>query len=246
MGRAHGPSAGYRNSHRGHGGGPSHIWERISLISGSSSDLTVVVEDERLIAVAKPAGQAMAAGGGVEAADTLQAAVAGHIGSKAFIVHRLDRETSGLVVFAKTADAHRDLSRQFEERQVTKRYLAVLSGHVEGRSGEISEPLREFGSGRVGVDPKGREAITRWELRERLRDADLLEVSPLTGRRHQIRVHCYAIGHPILGDTRYGEPRPVGGAARLMLHAEELILADGRLLSAEPPPDFVEVLERCR
>jgi tRNA pseudouridine32 synthase / 23S rRNA pseudouridine746 synthase len=208
--------------------------------------LQVVYEDERLVAVAKPAGQAMAAGGGVEAADTLQAAVAEHIGSKAFIVHRLDRETSGVVVFAKTADAHRALSRQFEQRQVTKRYLAVVAGHVEGRSGEVTQPLREFGSGRVGVDPKGREATTRWELREPLRDADLLAIEPLTGRRHQIRVHCYAIGHPILGDTRYGDPRPVGGASRLMLHAAELVLADGLRVAADPPYDFVAVLEAQR
>lgn len=208
--------------------------------------LQVLFEDERLIAVAKPAGQAVAPGGGVDAADTLQADVAAHIGSKAFLVHRLDRETSGVIVFAKTGEAHRELSRQFEERQVTKRYLALVDGHVEGRSGEIGEPLREFGSGRVGVDPKGREAVTRWSLRERLADADLLEVQPITGRRHQIRVHCYAIGHPILGDTRYGDARPVGGAPRLMLHATELDLADGLRLAAEPPPDFVEVLATSR
>jgi RluA family pseudouridine synthase len=209
-------------------------------------ELTVVYEDERLIAVAKPAGQAMAAGGGVEAADTLQAAVAAHIGSKAYIVHRLDRETSGVVVFAKTADAHRELSRQFEARQVTKRYLALVEGPMEGRNGELTQPLREFGSGRVGVDATGREAITRWELRERLPAAALLDVEPTTGRRHQIRVHLYAAGHPVLGDTRYGEVRPVGGAPRLMLQALELLLAAGRRVGAEPPPDFRAALEAYR
>jgi tRNA pseudouridine32 synthase/23S rRNA pseudouridine746 synthase len=231
---------------RGHRGGPSRFWEQVALSSEPFGGLRVVFEDERLIAVAKPAGQAMAAGGGVDPGDTLQAAVAGHIGSKALIVHRLDRETSGLVVFARTAEAHRELSRAFEDRHVTKRYLAVVAGHVEGRSGEMTQPLREFGSGRIGVDPGGREAITRWQLRERLPDADLLEILPLTGRRHQIRVHCYAMGHPILGDTRYGYPRPVGGAPRLMLHAAELVLADGRRLAAEAPPDFVSVLDERR
>jgi len=216
------------------------------LRAPSFPGLLVVYEDERLIAVAKPAGQAMAAGGGVHVADTLQAAVAGHIGSKAFIVHRLDRETSGIVVFAKTAEVHRELSRQFEERQVSKRYLALVLGHVADPNGEVNEPLREFGSGRVGVDPNGRDAVTRWELRERLADADLLEVWPLTGRRHQIRVHCYAIGHPILGDTRYGEPRPVGGAARLMLHAAELALSDGLRLAAEPPAEFARIVAEQR
>jgi len=216
------------------------------LRAPSFPGLLVVYEDERLIAVAKPAGQAMAAGGGVHVADTLQAAVAGHIGSKAFIVHRLDRETSGIVVFAKTAEVHRELSRQFEERQVSKPYLALVLGHVADPNGEVNEPLREFGSGRVGVDPNGRDAVTRWELRERLADADLLEVWPLTGRRHQIRVHCYAIGHPILGDTRYGEPRPVGGAARLMLHAAELALSDGLRLAAEPPAEFARIVAEQR
>jgi len=210
------------------------------------SELRVLYEDERLVAVAKPAGQAMAPGGGVDLAETLQADVAAHIGSKAFMVHRLDRETSGVVVFAKTAEAHRDLSQQFEGRRVTKRYIALVEGHVNGRKGEINQPLREFGSGRVGVDPEGREAVTRWALRERLGDADLLELEPLTGRRHQIRVHCYAIGHPILGDTRYGEVRPVGGAHRLMLHAQELVLADGLSLAADPPSDFAAVLEVWR
>jgi 23S rRNA-/tRNA-specific pseudouridylate synthase len=147
-----------------------------------------------------------------------------------------------VIVFARTAEAHRELSRQFEERLVTKRYLALVQGHVEGRSGEIREPLREFGSGRVGVDPNGREAMTRWKLRERLPDADVLEVEPLTGRRHQIRVHLYSIGHPIMGDTRYGSPRPVGGAPRLMLHAADLTLADGTRLAAELPDDFASVL----
>jgi RluA family pseudouridine synthase len=208
----------------------------------SAHVLRVLHEDERLIAVDKPADQAVAPGGGVAAPDTLQAAVSEHIGAKAFLVHRLDRETSGVMVFAKTAEAHRELSRQFEERLVTKRYLALVQGHVEGRSGEIREPLREFGSGRVGVDPNGREAMTRWKLRERLPDADVLEVEPLTGRRHQIRVHLYSIGHPIMGDTRYGSPRPVGGAPRLMLHAADLTLADGTRLAAELPDDFASVL----
>jgi RluA family pseudouridine synthase len=211
-----------------------------------SAALHVLHEDERLIALAKPAGVATAPGGGIPPGASLQELVGGHIGGKAFLVHRLDRETSGVIVFATTAEAHRELSRQFEDRQVTKRYLALVAGHIEARQGEVTQPIREFGSGRVGVDSKGREAVTRWKLRERLPSAGLLEVEPMTGRRHQIRVHLYAIGHPILGDTRYGDPRPVGRAPRLMLHAADLILADGLRLTAEPPPDFIEVLEAWR
>jgi RluA family pseudouridine synthase len=208
--------------------------------------LRIIHEDAGLVVVDKPAGQATAPGGGIGAGESLQEQVAEHLGTRAFLVHRLDRETSGLIVFAKTAESHRLLSQQFERREVSKRYLALVSGHVEGGIGSIDEPLREFGSGRVGVDPAGREAVTGWELRERLPDADLLEVRPLTGRRHQIRVHLYAIGHPVLGDTRYGDARPVGGAPRLMLHASELNFPDGPAPRAEPPLDFAEVLEALR
>lgn len=208
--------------------------------------LAVLHEDERLVVVDKPAGIATAPGGGIGAGESLQEQAADHLGTRAFLVHRLDRETSGLIVFAKTAESHRLLSQQFESRAVTKRYVALVSGQMDTWTGEIAEPLREFGSGRVGVDPSGRSAVTGWQVRERLGDNDLLDVSPITGRRHQIRVHLYSIGHPILGDTRYGNDRPVGGAPRLMLHASELTLADGLTLRAEPPLDFVEFLEASR
>lgn len=212
--------------------------------------LEVVDEDERLIVVAKPSGQAVAAGGGVARDETLQAHVERHVGGKAFLVHRLDRGTSGVMVFAKDAETHRRLSSAFEERQVEKVYVALVAGHVEPASGEVDRPLRSFGSGRVGVDRRGKPAITRYLVTERLLSADLLELRPLTGRRHQIRVHLYALGNAVIGDTRYGHERPVGGAARLMLHARELALpqADGirMVVRAEPPPDFVEILDRYR
>ena len=174
------------------------------------SEPTVLHEDEELVAVDKPAGMATAAGGGIDDDASLHAWVTRHVGARTYIIHRLDRGTSGVIVFAKTADVHRRLSQAFEGREVAKRYLAVVDGHVRRATGEIAEPLRTFGSGRVGVDPKGSEALTHYRRLERLQDADLLEVEPLTGRRHQIRVHCYAIGHPVLGDTRYGAS-PAGG-----------------------------------
>ncbi len=210
----------------------------------------VLYEDEGLVVVDKPAGMATAAGGGIDDDASLHAWVTRHVGARTFIVHRLDRGTSGVIVFAKTAASHRRLSQAFEGREVGKRYLAVVEGHVPRATGKIAEPLRTFGSGRVGVDPKGAESLTRYRRLERLPDADLLEVEPLTGRRHQIRVHCYAIGHPVLGDTRYGAARPVGGAPRLMLHAAELRLpvSDGEplVVRADPPPDFEAVLEGLR
>jgi tRNA pseudouridine32 synthase/23S rRNA pseudouridine746 synthase len=216
----------------------------------TDSALEVVHEDDRLIAVSKRAGDVVAAGGGIDPATTLLAQVERQIGAKAFLVHRLDRGTSGVIVFARDAETHSRLSQQFESRQVEKSYLALVLGHVRDPSGEIDRALRAFGSGRVAVDRRGKPAITRYGLSERLAAADLLEVHPLTGRRHQVRVHLYAIGHPVIGDTRYGHERPVGGAARLMLHARELVLPgpDGTtiVLRAEPPQDFIEIVDAYR
>ena len=214
------------------------------------SEPTVLHEDEELVAVDKPAGMATAAGGGIDDDASLHGWVTRHVGARTYIVHRLDRGTSGVIVFAKTAEAHRRLSQAFEARAVSKRYVAVVEGHVRRATGDVAEPLRTFGSGRVGVDPKGSEALTHYRRLERLQGADLLQIEPLTGRRHQIRVHCYAIGHPVLGDTRYGAVRPVGGAPRLMLHAAEVTLpgADEEPLRihADPPPDFEALLDGLR
>jgi tRNA pseudouridine32 synthase / 23S rRNA pseudouridine746 synthase len=213
-------------------------------------DPRVLYEDAELVAIDKPAGMATVAGGGIDEDASLHAWVTRHVGGRTYVVHRLDRGTSGVIAFAKTEDAHRRLSQAFEGRAVGKRYLAMVDGHVGRATGQIAEPLRTFGSGRVGVDPQGSEAVTRYRRLERLKDADLLEVEPLTGRRHQIRAHCYAIGHPVLGDTRYGANRPVGGAPRLMLHAAELRLpvTDGEPLAirADPPADFESVLDGRR
>lgn len=210
----------------------------------------VLYEDEELVVVDKPTGMATAAGGGIDDDASLHAWVTRHVGGRTFIVHRLDRGTSGAIVFAKTVASHRRLSQAFEGREVAKRYLAVVDGHVRRAIDEIAEPLRTFGSGRVGVDPKGAESLTCYRRLERLQDADLLEVEPLTGRRHQIRVHCYAIGHPVLGDTRYGADRPVGGAPRLMLHASELRLptpnGEPLIIRTDPPPGFEAVLGGLR
>lgn len=210
--------------------------------------LRVVFEDERLLAADKPAGQPVipARGTGPE---PLVAAVSRRIGGKAFVVHRIDRETSGLVLFAKDAGAHRALSGLFEARTVEKTYLAAVLGAVAGE-GSVEEPLRAFGSGRMGADPGGKPCRTDYRVRERLKGATLLEVSPRTGRRHQIRAHLYGLGHPVLGDPLYGRERPVGGAPRLMLHAWKLSFSHPELgersLAAEPPDDFSRVVARLR
>ncbi len=209
-----------------------------------STTLEVLYEDPALIAVAKPAGSLVVPGRGPSEGEPLVRLVGRRCGGVAFAVHRLDREVSGVVLFAKTAAAHRALCREFETRRVHKRYLAAVRGRLEGE-GRIDKPLREFGSGRVGVDPRGKESLTRWRVLRALKEATLTELEPTTGRRHQLRVHLYAIGHPIIGETRYGTAAP--DAPRLMLHALELELRSplGRPLKlrAEPPPDFAAVLK---
>lgn len=201
----------------------------------------VVHLDERLVAVDKPAGQTALGPG------SIHEQLAAELDQRIFVVHRLDAATSGLLLFARDAETHRYVSGLFEARQVDKGYLAAVISHMERESGEVDLPIREFGSGRMGVDMRrgrGKASQTRYRVLERLDEADLLEVHPLTGRRHQIRVHLHAIGHAILGDDRYGTDRPVGGEPRLLLHARELAFTDANggaiRLSTEPPSEFSE------
>ena len=179
---------------------------------------------------------------------TLREAVESHLGAKAYVIHRLDRDASGIVLFAKDPVAHRALSLAFETRKVHKFYLALVEGQV-AEDATIDRPIRAFGSGRMGMAPEGKLSRTRYRVRERLAGATLLEVEPETGRRHQIRVHLYSIGHPVLGDSLYGKQRPVGGASRLMLHALGLKFEfEGHQieLRCETPVDFVELLNKWR
>lgn len=178
----------------------------------------------------------------------LSALVCEYLKAKAWVVHRLDAATSGVIVFAKDRESHKRLSQAFEERRAAKTYLAAVLGTAV--DGSCAAPLKTFGSGRVGAAPEGKPSRTDWTVREALGGATLLEVRPQTGRRHQIRVHLNIMGTPVLGDARYGKDRPVGGAPRLMLHAWKLELpgADGTTLRLEapPPPDFAAVLADLR
>ncbi|MDX6769435.1 MAG: RNA pseudouridine synthase [Elusimicrobiota bacterium] len=207
----------------------------------------VVFEDDRLVAVNKPAGQPTIPGRGA-VGEALNKELERRLGARLWVVHRLDREASGLVVFAKDADAHRALCADFESRRAEKTYLAAVTGVVPGE-GRCDLPLKEFGSGRTAPASDGKHSLTRWKVSRPLKGATLLKVTPLTGRRHQIRAHLCAVGHPLLGDPLYGPaPRPVGGAPRLMLHALTLSLPSGAGydLKAEPGPDFDAVLANLR
>jgi tRNA pseudouridine32 synthase/23S rRNA pseudouridine746 synthase len=164
-------------------------------------------------------------------------------------VHRLDMEASGVIVFARNRDAHRHLNGEFDRRAVRKTYLALVLGVMEANRGIVNKPIREFGSGRMGVDAKrGKPSCTEFRVFKRFKEQTLVRAFPLTGRRHQIRVHLYSLGHPIAGDRKYGDRAVQEEYPRLMLHALEIEfgLPSGERLKIEAPvPDsFASVLSR--
>lgn len=208
---------------------------------------TLLHEDSALIAVSKPEGLATIPERDLSV-PSLQRALEAQRGERLWVVHRLDKEVSGLVVFARTAAAHRSLSMAFEHRQVEKSYTVTTHGVIADDRGVIDRPIAEFGSGRMGVDARrGKPAQTAYTVTRRAAGHTLVEVRPQTGRRHQIRVHFYALGHPLVGDPRYGDLKAQAAFARLMLHARTLKIAhpDGSELSLEAPlpPSFTRQLE---
>jgi RluA family pseudouridine synthase len=215
-------------------------------------------EDPRLVVVDKPAGQLVIPGRGPQEGPCLREAVEAVAGKRVFVVHRLDRDTSGLVVFAKDELAHRMLSKRFESREVRKTYLALVRGTPPDVF-EADARIHRFGSGRMGADPRGKPARTRFKTIERFAGAALVEAEPLTGRQHQIRVHLYSLGHPVLGDSLYtlrptGAPEPWSGKGakppRLMLHANRLAFRgpEGAEVDVrcDPPEDFRSMWEALR
>ena len=201
--------------------------------------LDILYEDEDLLVLNKPAGLVVHPGAG-RTTGTLVHALLAHcrdlpgIGGveRPGIVHRLDRETSGVMVVAKSETAHGSLSAQFKDRVVRKRYLALVHGTVGHETGRIEAAIgrREHDRKRMGVRIRGgREARTAYRVLRRLADMTLVEASLETGRTHQIRVHLAHIGHPVIGDAVYGgrrgrHPATPGGppAGRQMLHAWRL------------------------
>lgn len=215
----------------------------------------LIHEDAHLIAFNKPSGLAVQGGSGVtESLEHMLVVFAKSNGKTPRLVHRLDRETSGVIVAARTKPAAAFLSAAFAGRDAKKTYLALICGGAPSPSaGEIDKPLRK--SSRRGLDimevaADGQTALTRYRTLGSSKDAALLDLAPETGRMHQLRAHLAAIGRPIAGDGKYGGLFSIGGVAmaRLMLHAAALELphpAGGRLgLKAPAPADFTDVIAR--
>ena len=218
--------------------------------------LTIVYQDTDLLVVDKPAGLTVHPAPGHPSGTLVNALLAACPDLAEFagtlrpgIVHRLDKDTSGLMVVAKNDRAYRALSRQMKERQVQKTYLALVHGVPAPAEAVIEAPIGRHPKNRkkMAVVAGGREAVTRYRVREELPGGfALLEVEPVTGRTHQIRVHLAAIGHPVVGDAIYGRRSELVG--RQFLHAWRLAFAmplGGRTLEFESPlpPDLRRALE---
>jgi len=205
----------------------------------------VLLEDPALIAVDKPAGLLAVPGRGADKQDCLWLRVRERW-PDALVVHRLDMATSGLMLFARGAQMQRHLSRSFASRQVDKRYVAIVAGHMSAAAGRIELPLMADWPRRPlqKVDSaQGKPSITDWQLLgfDESQQAARLALQPLTGRTHQLRVHLAAIGHPIFGDALYAPPAVLARADRLLLHAHALQFAhplDGRMLQLRCEPPF--------
>ena len=190
--------------------------------------VNVIHQDERIVVLNKPTGLLSVPGIGPDKRDCLAARVKREIPA-ARIVHRLDRDTSGVIVMALDAQSHRELSRQFHDREVRKVYIAIVHGVVQHDEGEIDLPMRkdmdpENAPRQIIDHEQGRSAVTNYRVLQRDADRSRLELRPITGRSHQLRLHLQSIGHPILGDNLYSPPEIQSLADRLLLHAQALWL----------------------
>jgi 23S rRNA pseudouridine1911/1915/1917 synthase len=235
--------------------------------------LSILYEDRDVIVLNKPPGLVVHPGAGHKGR-TLANALLFHCpgleglgdGIRPGIVHRLDKETSGCIVVAKNEVAYESLRRQFKMREVRKVYLALVYGEIKTLAGVINLPIGRHPTDRKKMSTQSRRTRpteTRWKIKEGFSGVTLLEIDLKTGRTHQVRVHCAAIGHPVVGDTKYGkkkrlkvvpsrETREVlGTVRRQMLHAWQLTFSHpktGTLMRLESPlaKDMASVLEALR
>lgn len=236
-----------------------------STLAAENIPLNIIYEDDDLLVIDKPAGMVVHPAAG-HPGGTLVNAVLGHdpglegVGDeqRPGIVHRLDKDTSGLIVVAKNDRAHRYLQTQFKDRNAQKVYLALVVGQPPSATGIIDAPIDRDSKNRqrmaVMRDGSGRESVTHYRTLESFKTFTLLEAEPKTGRTHQIRVHLTFLGCPIVGDSMYTTSRAVNlrlpGLQRQFLHAARLTLTlpsgQTRTFESPLPPDLAEVLTYLR
>jgi 23S rRNA pseudouridine1911/1915/1917 synthase len=231
--------------------------QQVAELTPEPMDLRIAYEDEQLMVVDKPAGLVVHPASGHATGTLVQGLlehdIAGGDAARPGIVHRLDRDTSGLMVVARSEEAYARLQDLVRSRALERHYAALVVGRPRSRTGRVEAPI-----GRDRRDPlrqsldtdKPREAITHFEVKEVLERHTLLEVRLETGRTHQIRVHLAAIGLPVAGDTLYGRPRELG-LERQFLHAERLAFphpfTEERVAVESPlPADLTAALSRAR
>ena len=224
--------------------------------------LEILFEDDQVIVLNKPAGMVVHPGAG-NASGTLVNALLAYFPSIRYVgeedrpgvVHRLDKETSGVLIFAKTDKAYKWLVRQFKSRDLKKTYSALVDGHPPTPTGRIEAPIIRDNQNRtqmaVGMRGQGQPAVSEYFERERFEAHTFLEVHPITGRTHQIRVHLSYIGVPVVGDTVYGRRHPSVAMDRFFLHAKSLgVKLPGervlRKFTAPLPDDLQTVLDMLR
>lgn len=228
-------------------------------IQATEMNFPILYEDNDIIVINKPFGLVVHPGAGNEK-ETVVSAVLSHttlspIGApdRPGVVHRLDKETSGIMVLAKNKEAHKNLADQFASHDLEKEYLAIIQGHIVNKKGRVQvaierDPIHRQRMKATAAE-NGRMAISIFEVVEYLKNATLVRVKILTGRTHQIRVHMSFTGHPLLGDTTYGGCK--FGKDEHFLHSAKLafkhpITGKTMAFEAEIPPRFKEVLDELR
>jgi len=189
------------------------------------SQIPIIYQDEQVLLVDKPTRLLSVPGRAEDNKDCLITRLQQNGYPQARIVHRLDYETSGLLLLACDADSHRELSRQFQMREIDKTYQALCWGQPTEDSGSINLPLRYDPPNKprhIVCHEYGKAALTHWRILQRYEKYCRVELKPITGRSHQLRVHMLSLGHPLLGDTLYAQGEALTAANRLCLHACEL------------------------
>lgn len=206
--------------------------------------LDIIYQDEDLVVLNKQSGLLSVPGRLPEHQDCLQNRVQ-RVLPTATIVHRLDMATSGIIVMALNKAAHVEISRQFEKRETSKSYLARIYGHLKEPQGEVNLPLICDWPNRPKqkIDHEnGKKALTYYKLLQKEEETSLIELTPITGRSHQLRVHMLALGHPIIGDRLYAHNPALKLSQRLQLHAYKLTLKhplSKKILSFTAPCKFI-------
>jgi len=203
----------------------------------------VLFIDDDIIVVDKPAELLSVPGRGPDKQDSVTTRLAEEF-SEVHIVHRLDMSTSGLMIFARNKVALKHLHKQFQNRVPKKVYQAVVAGQLTPSSGAINLPMRCDWPNRpmqMVCYEHGKKSLTRWQVIDQNTQQSRVLLFPVTGRSHQLRVHCYAMGHPILGDNLYHTEESLAASHRLLLHAQKLELfhpTTEQWLSFSSNPDF--------